>query len=327
MELSIFHDLKTLTSIKDKEALLSKYKNDEYIAELLYRALNPHMLFYIESIPTYVANPIGLQGKLNYKAFTALTDRLSGRAVTGNEAIEEVRQFFMNSHAEEAGIYENILLKGPIGVTATTVNKIWNRLIPEFKVMLGCNEIVDPSKLRYPQVYQLEYSGFRTIYKQGTFYSETGKIFENVNIPVYFNNLVKTEEYVLDGELYSNDYNFEELQNTINTENGVIPISLKYIVYDCMKVKNWELQSCNVPYEQRLKKVRELVTHTIADTKKVIDVESYIVNSSGEAVNLYKSFLKRGYEGGVIKDPMGLYKWGRATLKSGELLKMRPILT
>jgi len=323
-QFEIFRQLKTLTSVKDKEEALRAVKDDDYIAELIHRNLNPYMMFHIKEIPEYVANPQGKQGAENYRAFIKLTDKLNKREITGNAAKEAVRQFFMESHAEDAGYYETILTKSPIGVRAKTVNKVWPKLVPNFDLMLAPNQLPIVTQLTWPRYVQPKLDDYRTVYNQEAFYSRSGKSFANKNLPGYFSKLFQMNDYVLDGGLYAHGITFNKLQTILNNKNAPLPYNLKFHVWDAMPVQDWERQKCNLPYEERLKLVRKILNNIVADYQKVIDIPNDIVNSSKEAVDLYKKYLKDGYEGSMIKRPDGLYQWKRVTLKSGEILKQKP---
>lgn len=322
--LEIFRRLKILTSVKDKENLLRENKDNDYLCELLSTNLNPYRMLYIKDIPEYVVNPIGLQGKANYTAFVKMTQRLNQRKVTGNAAKEEVRHFFMNSHAEEAGLYESILSKAAIGVGASTVNKVWPDLIPEFKLMLAPNKLPVITQVKYPIFIQPKLDGFRCIYRDGSMWSRTGKPFENKNLALHFKSLFGTTNYVLDGELYAHGTAFQNLTKTLTTEDAPIPATLKYIVYDCLHVTEWDNQICKKPYEERIKTLRKVLNNQIADFKKVIDIPNDLVQTSKEAIDIYKKYLQDGYEGAMLKAPDGLYQWKRTTIKSGEMLKLKP---
>jgi DNA ligase-1 len=323
--LEIFQNLKTLTSVKDKEALLKSNKDNEYLAQLLYMNLNPYMMFYIKAIPPYEPQTVDhLSGKVNYKCFLELAEKLNKRELTGNAAKEAVKEFFWLSNPDEAAMYKAVLLKDAIGVGAKTVNKVWPDHVPEFKLMLAPNELPIITKVKYPTYIQPKLDGFRCVYKDGALWSRTGKPFGNKNLALHFKSLFETSEYVLDGELYAHGTGFNNLQSTLNDETAPIPVTLKYVVYDCVPSKDWEKQTCTIPYEIRLKTLRSLLNDTIADYTKVIDIANDLVDDSKQAIEIYKKYLKNGYEGCMLKATQGFYQWKRVTVKSGEMLKLKP---
>ena len=48
-----------------------------------------------------------------------------------------------------------------------------------------------------------------------------------------------------------------------------------------------------------------------------------LVNSPAELESFEEEQLQEGFEGTMIKDPQGLYKFGRSTIKGGQLLKRK----
>jgi DNA ligase-1 len=156
--------------------------------------------------------------------------------------------------------------------------------------------------------------------------SRAGKPFGNANLPNYFNKLFQVEDYVLDGELYCDGINFNKLQTILNTYEEPLPNALKFVVYDCVPVRDWEAQKCNKPYSERIRNVREVLA-IVADYKKVIDIPNDEVQDAKQAVDFYKDCLKKGYEGAMIKAIDGQYRWKRVTLRSGEMLKIKPFTT
>jgi DNA ligase-1 len=325
--IKFFEEINSTNSLKEKEAILSKYKNDEYLAELINRNLDPYKLFQFNKIPNYTANPEGKKGIENYKAFINLTDKLLTRNITGNAAKEEVIKFFTESNNEEAKIYEKILLKESLGIGATTVNKVWKNFIPEFKVMLAPNKLPELTQLKYPSYVQPKLDGYRCIYWEGKLWSRSGRPFPNKNLSEYFKSLNNVKNYIFDGELYIHGIKFQDLTKILNAENISIPNELKYIVYDCLPEKDWCSQKSNIAYQDRLTNLREILNDRVADYKKVIDISSDIVNQASEVLPLYKKYLKNGYEGIMIKDITGLYRWKRVSLKSGEMVKLKPFKT
>lgn len=260
----------------------------------------------------------------NYKLFVKLCERLRNREVTGNKAKEEVIEVFKRMLKPEFDIYSKILLKEAIGIGAKTVNKVWPNHIPEFSLMLAPNELPIITQIKYPIYVQPKLDGYRCIYRDGMLWSRSGKPFRNLNLPLHFKALFGVKDYVLDGELYAHGIAFNNLQKILNTENAPIPATLKFIVYDCLHIANWDYKICKKTYEDRLKDLRKVVNSQIADHQKVIDIANDLVQTSKEAVDIYKNCLQNGYEGVMLKAPDGLYQWKRTTVKSGEMLKFKP---
>lgn len=325
--LQVFKEIKDTNSTPEKIAILEKYKNNAEIKDLFEAALNPSKLYQFNKMP-YEWESVSdkFLPDTNYKSFLQLLAELQARKVTGNDAKQSVMDVFRRMDKKEYEIYSQILLKAPIGITAKTVNKVWPKLVPDFRLMLAPNEIADVTKVRFPIYVQPKLDGYRCIYKQGYMWSRSGKPFANKHIPQYFENVFGINGIVLDGEIYAPGYTFNQLQTIMNKHEAPLPKGLKFFIYDAMAVGHWESNKCPKPYSERYKLLNEMVAE-IADPQKVISIANDKVDTSREIVELYKSYLKKGLEGAMLKDPEGLYRWKRVSVKSGEMLKVKPFKT
>ena len=189
--------------------------------------------------------------------------------------------------------------------------------------MLAPSELPNLTTLQYPLYVSPKLDGFRAVYWNGQFYSRTGKPMPNVQLESYFKALSGLQDVVLDGELYAHGIPFQDLSKTLTNENKPISIQLKYNVYDAIPTADWVKQKTTLDYTDRLKLVRSTV-NAIADYKKVIDVAADLAQNAAEVAELYKKYLNLGYEGCMLKAKDGKYQWKRVSLKSGEMLKLKP---
>lgn len=324
---NIFQTINSTNSTAQKEEILRQHKDNEQLKKVLIFALDPYQLFQFNKMPCEFAEQQGdLDLDTQFQLLEGLLNDLSRRLTTGNKAKETVISVFKLFDKEHFELYSKVLTKEAIGVGSATVNKVWPGLIPEFKLMLAPNELPIITNIKYPCYVQPKLDGYRCIYKNGAMYSRKGKPFGNDNLSTYFSKLFGLQDYVLDGELYCEGVNFNKLQTILNTYEETLPNTLKFVVYDCIPVKDWEAQSCKKPYSERIRNVREVVAN-LADHKKVIDIPNDEVEDAKQAVNLYKEYLKKGYEGAMIKAIDGQYRWKRVTLRSGEMLKLKPFST
>lgn len=324
----IFQTIGSTNSVSEKETILRKHKDNEQLKKLLVFALSPYKLFQFTKMPCEFEKEYDTENTQEWKFsfLEGLLNDLAGRYTTGNQAKEAVTAVFKLFDKPHFDLYAKVLTKQAIGVGASTVNKVWPGLIPEFKLMLAPNDLPVITNIKYPCYIQPKLDGYRCIYKNGAMFSRAGKPFGNDNLPNYFNKLFQVEDYVLDGELYCDGINFNKLQTILNTYDATLPNALKFVVYDCVPVKDWEAQSCKKPYSERIRNVREVIAN-LSDYKKVIDIANDEVQDAKEAVDLYKDYLKKGYEGAMIKAIDGQYRWKRVTVRSGEMLKVKPFST
>lgn len=321
----VFEQLQTTNSVVTKEKILRANINNAQLQNLLYFNLDPYFLTYIKHLDSYTqSRPPWSMDNTSYTNFEKLIYKLNDRTLIGNSAKEEVKRFLAHNNPDEAQWYRKILLKESIGVGASTVNKVWPNLVSEFKLLLAPNSIPDLTQLKYPCLVQPKLDGWRSIYIDGSLFTRGGLRTANRNLERYFNRLEVVENYILDGELYLHGTSFQSLSKILSAEDAIIPNRLKYVVFDCIPKKDWDNKQCNIPYNERLKLLRQILNDKVADYKKVIDIASDEVESPIEVKELYSKYLKKGYEGVMLRHKEGLYQWKRTTLKSGEIAKLKP---
>jgi DNA ligase-1 len=327
--IKFFEDLESTSSTTAKEALIAAHADNDAVLELLDANLNTMRQFYIIKMPELNRKPNSRSN--NYLNFMNLIGRLENRLVTGNAAKEEVAMVFNSFDDDELELYTKILAKKPIGVGRSTVNKaLGYEFIPQFKLMLAPSDIANVMELSYPTFIQPKLDGFRAIYipsdKGVTIMGRSGKPIRNKHLRGYFEALERVSTHVLDAELDCNSISFQELSSVLNSEDKPLPSDLKLVVYDCVPVEDWETRSCDMRYEDRLQTLRRLITTQVCDFSKVVDIANDVAETPFDAKNFYKGYLNKGLEGAMLKDPNGTYKWKRVTVRSGEVLKLKPCL-
>lgn len=74
------------------------------------------------------------------------------------------------------------------------------------------------------------------------------------------------------------------------------------------------------PFEDRLRSARDRIGPL---GKRATLVKHQLIHSIGELDDFEESMLALGYEGIMVRDPKGPYKYGRSTTKEGFLLKLK----
>jgi DNA ligase-1 len=322
--IKIFKSLKDTNSILEKKEILKTNSSNQKFKDLLKANLDPYRLFQFNKMPSeFIKQQV--DGVDNYEFFMALLKDLETRAVTGNKAKELVISVFKLFNKEEFELYSKILLKEPIGIGSKIVNSIYgNNFIKIFSLMLAPSELPNLTTLQYPLYVQPKYDGFRCVYYKGNLWTRSGLIMPNKNLAKHFNIIVDIDSYIFDGELYTHGSSFQDLTKILASEDKPIPKGLKYFIYDCMPVKDWEAQKTKLGYSDRLKLIRELVNGVLADYSKYVDAPTDLAQNPAEVIDLYKKYLKDGYEGCMLKAQDGKYRWKRVSLKSGEMIKLKP---
>lgn len=321
----IFNQILATNSVKDKQAILEANKDNKRLKWLLEANLNPYKLYQFNKMPCEFTEQDSHWNEIDiYQAFSTLLKDLEGRHVTGNEAKDLVCSVFKLFDKEHFELCSKILLKESIGVGASTVNKVWPGLVPQFKLMLAPSELPNLTTLQYPLYVQPKYDGFRCIYYRGKLWTRSGNPMPNKNLQDHFNIVMDIDNYMFDGELYFHGNGFQNLTSILNSENAPIPKGLKYFIYDCMPVADWEAKKTKLGYSDRLKLLRELVNEVLADRAKYMDTPTDLAQNPAEVAEIYKKYLNNGMEGCMLKAQEGKYQWKRVSLKSGEMIKLKP---
>ncbi len=169
-------------------------------------------------------------------------------------------------------------------------------------------EHVELEKLTYPRLVSPKIDGFRAVMLNGQLTSSSGKPIRNKAVMQKFNC-----DIPLDGELVAGDPRAKDCFRTtssIVTTHDASAKQVMYFVFDT--VGNDEFAERLVAADRAIQGIPDmvLVPHTLIET------EAALLRMEDEA-------LKHGYEGLMIRDPRGKYKFGRSTVSEGLLLKMK----
>ena len=322
-----FESLASNASRNFKIEQLQKHSGNETLREVIRLALDPFTQFYVRKIPQYTQIPnhdISLPEALNQLYL------LHSRTVTGNAAIEHLRNILSNLPPEKAKVIERIIQKDlKCGVQVSTANAVWAGLIKEYPVML-CSQfehkLVD--KIQFPAYVQLKMDGmrFNAIVRDGKceFRSRNGKEIQLLgNLEQEFIALAGDVDCVFDGELLvmlPGDHQFADRQTgngilnkankgTISAEQAAL---VHATVWDVIPYVLFGDGYCGTPYSTRFSSLKKLVDQIPARDKKIWLVSSDIVENIDEANAKFEEYLALGLEGIILKDGSGVWEDKRA---------------
>lgn len=181
--------------------------------------------------------------------------------------------------------------------------------LENFKPMLAVN--TDFDKLTFPKMLSPKLDGIRAIVFDGVIYSRNLKPIPNRYIQSFVaNNADFLEGF--DGELIIGDPTdprcFNISTSGIMSRDGEPAFS--FYVFD--KVGEGTFLE------------RFDISEDFDDVPAFVSVVLQLNVQNVEELNFYEQhFVGLGYEGVMLKDPNGLYKFGRATARSQELLKVK----
>lgn len=310
---SIFTELAATSSRLEKEAILKKHHANETLKRVLFLALDPYTQFYIRKIPVYIPNfterfSMPLSGALEN------LDKIINRDVTGNAAIQHLKDILESVLADDAKVIERIIEKDlKCGVSEATVNKIWPDLIPTYPVMLasGFDEKI-MNKMSYPAYVQLKLDGmrFNAIVQNGKvdFRSRNGKNIDLLgNLEQEFLALAGELPVVFDGELIVREksgviMNRQKGNGILNKAvKGTISSSeaaqVEAVIWDLILLQHFKQGEFKLPYEHRFQ-----ILESLEMPWRVSLIENIEVASEDEAHHIFEEYFNKGEEGIILKD-------------------------
>lgn len=172
-------------------------------------------------------------------------------------------------------------------------------------------------KIEYPVVVQPKIDGIRVLIDKGVALSRSLKPIPNLHIQKWVH---RNSNYLqgIDGELVVGSPTDPKVFNS--TSSGVMSIDgapdFQLLTFD-----SWDV---GAPFMARYHITRNRVVNFNPSVLHL--VEHAMITDEGGLLRAYDSVIAKGYEGLILRDPQGYYKFGRSTLKEGKLLKLKPWL-
>jgi DNA ligase-1 len=177
----------------------------------------------------------------------------------------------------------------------------------KFKPMLA--DDADLKRLQYPVLASPKLDGVRATFQAGTLVTRSLKPLANRFIDSVF-----TCTHPLDGELIVGDPRsksvFRDTMKVVSAHTADIT-DLQFYVFD--------LVTSDFPFRDRL----AFTIQAIQDNKRFVHVPHALVVNETELLKMEEIMLEQGYEGLMLRDPLGPYKFGRSTVAEGTLLKLK----
>lgn len=243
-----------------KMEIIRKYQDDEDFKQLLYYALNPML--------TYKVSEKTLRGEMTLpdEPFPDVTIyeiclALNARSALTNDDIKTLHQFLVLQREDEAEFYIQMLSKTlRLGVTSTTVNKIFPGLIPSWEVQQAYR--IDDHPVKPGKKFWLtqKLNGVRATYYRGKIYARSGVPYEGLDhIIRVLNDLVKRVEVelVFDGELTLFDKGKLSDNEAFRTSTGIInsdaddKTMIGYTIFDVLTADEFDAGGGTVKYSER----------------------------------------------------------------------------
>jgi len=187
-----------------------------------------------------------------------------------------------------------------------------------FKTMLAPNN--DPMKdplffqgLRYPLLCSPKLDGIRCLTKEGVCKSRTFIDLPNLEVQAFFSQYQGFDGELIDG--LSTDFDvYNRTQSTVMSINKNAD-NVKLYVFDDLS------GSPEISFEERLEEARREIE--LIDSDRIVFLGHHVVRTYEELLDYEEEQLELGYEGIMMRDPLGRYKYGRGTFKEGLIYKLK----
>ena len=324
MVYEILEELKAEPGKNNKIAILKKHRDNELLKQVLFAALDPYTQYFIKKIPDYtpcehVDAALNLPMQLD-EALDSLPV-LSTREFTGHDAINFLAALLGDLSFEDANVIERVIKKNlDCGVQASTVNKVWPKLIPTYPCLLAKSyDEKTITRMEWPAYSQLKADGMRinAFVEKGkvTLRGRSGRPVDllgelDKDILELAKNVPLKGGFVFDGELV-----VQEKDGTIMERrkgNGLLNKAIKGTigqkdaarvlirVWDVIPLKDFKAEKCKTPYHLRWEMVSS--AYLESNTVKVELIETRLVKDLAEAEEHFNEMLKRGEEGTILKN-------------------------
>ena len=331
---SILEKLENTNSQKEKiEILKTMNEAQKRWFKMCYNSL---ITFGVKKIPEYTSESNSLD---TVSIMDILEKEFVTREITGNAAIERLRDILSN--AEEPEAVERLIKRDArCSVNSTLLNKVFPNLIPEIPCMLAqpMNEKT-LKNIKFPAFSQLKADGMRCI---AFITSNNVRMFSRNGTEIICEPLKNTlmtigqiEEnllsdnvtLMLDGELIC--YKDNKLLDR-KTSNGICNKVLKGTASEnelnLIQMQLWDIVRVDSntfnpledkSYEKRLEDLYSILNTNSCSKLEVIPTE--VVNSMEEALEHFQKMLSQGLEGTILKNQDA--KWSNT--RSKDLVKLK----
>ena len=307
--------IRLLEGLKDKEIemdviidlVLSNLKNFQFSEETLY----------------YPA----MSGTLNkqektFDQFLELCEKLSSRAISGNDRINETTDFLYACNALHVKWYRRILLKNlRIGIGAELFARVFSHTPIPYKVMLAkpFKDIKDPDSEIKPGFWaERKVDGFRLltfVERNSIEYWSRNMLSYTQFIGNFFDPIIRSlgdrcNGFVLDGELFNGNISDTQALRRDNVGPDLVK-RLKYYLFDIIPIGDFRNQKCDIPQATRKQLLTSLLANYTGDV--LINMPHEEITSIEEVQRLTDKYISEGFEGSIIKDPNCPYQFGKRT--------------
>lgn len=215
-----------------------------------------------------------------------------------------------------------------------------------FSPLLAPNNEIDIKELSYPLLGSYKLDGCRLVAKDGQFFTRSLKPLPNKQLNEKFNSIRQYSEannVMLDGELYTHRIPFQFIVSCFMTHDYEAKLAIKkwdelcekhdyhisredvidnmkFYMFDGVNGEHYE-QPFGLRYINNVNKWSKDIPDLIEEVKHVV------LNNAEEVETYFQEALNAGYEGLILRNPEGIYKFNRCSMKQNIIFKYKPFVT
>lgn len=341
---SIIDTLKNTSSTKAKLAILEENKNNEGLRDILELTYNPFKKYKITQKSLKGGNGRPCRS-LNLQS---LTKTLMNNTID-NELRLEVNNFLGEVDTELVDLYTGVLLKDlKIGVNKSTLNKVWDNLIPSSvdgtNIGFMLAEKYDFEKpLKEDIVVTEKLDGIRccALVENNTvrFYTKEGNrihgcveveqaILEMVQADIINckGEHIKYDRVMLDGELLAIGCGYDTVyKETIKRVNNkkLVKTGVQYKMFDIMPLNDYLAQKCDLKYYERREMLHQFSDYCLRSDFVDVVPALYIGIDESRVLELLDIYRVMGAEGLMANIANAPYEFKR----TNSILKLKVMQT
>jgi ATP-dependent DNA ligase len=300
----VFKQLVATSKRTEKERILRAY-DSETLRKVFEYTLNPYKVFYLKKIPADVVHT----GTAKIEDAFPMLDDLATKKYRGHAAQNHFLKIYSALSAEEASVLRRILMKDPdCGVQTSTVNKIWDGLVPTFNIQLAESFNKNTTETIDGWV-EPKIDGFRaTIFINGptpeevVAYSRSGKEFESLDQVKEQLVRVFPVGSVVDGEVGVGD-DFQENASVVGRKKNINREAIvEFTIFDLITVDEFKAQRCDRLLNDRLETLNGFMERADSSARRHLKLNPCKrVNSVEEVLDAYGEYIDNDYEGAMYK--------------------------